>query len=39
MTHNGHIVLANNAASPVTKEMGRPIIKYENEGVDLIDLM
>jgi hypothetical protein len=39
MTHNGHIVLANAAASLVAKETGRPIIKYENEGVNLIDLM
>ena len=39
LTHNGHIVLANNVASPVAKETGRPIIKYEDEGVNLIDLM
>ena len=40
LTHNGHIVLANNvASSPVAKETGRPIIKYEDEGVNLIDLM
>jgi len=39
LTHNGHIVLANNVASPVAKETSRPIIKYEDEGVNLIDLM
>ena len=39
LTHNGHIVLANNVASPAAKETGRPIIKYEDEGVNLIDLM
>ncbi|KAH6866365.1 hypothetical protein BKA58DRAFT_203168 [Alternaria rosae] len=39
LTHNGHIVLANNAASPVVKEIGRPVIKYEDGGMNLIDLM
>jgi len=39
LTYNGQIVLANSTASPVAKETGRPIIKYEDEGVNLIDLM
>lgn len=39
LTHNGHIVLANNAASHVVKEIGHPIIKCKEEGVNLIDLM
>jgi hypothetical protein len=38
-THNGHIILANNAASPIAKEAGRPIIKYEESVVNLIDFM
>jgi hypothetical protein len=43
--HNGHVILANNSASPsapakVNGIFDRPIIKYEPEDeVDLIDLM
>ncbi|KAG9196002.1 hypothetical protein G6011_01123 [Alternaria panax] len=38
-THNGHIILANSAASPVGKETERPITKYEESVANLIDFM
>ncbi|KAL1793666.1 hypothetical protein ACET3X_008648 [Alternaria dauci] len=38
-THNGQIILANSAASPVVKETERPIIKNEEPVANLIDFI
>jgi len=38
-THNGHIILANNVASPAAKKTEQPIVKGEEPVVNLIDFV
>ncbi|RYO58173.1 hypothetical protein AA0116_g7440 [Alternaria tenuissima] len=38
-THNGHIILANNIASPAAKKTEQPIVKGEEPVVNLIDFV
>jgi hypothetical protein len=38
-THNGHIILANNIASPAARKTQQPIVKDGESVVNLIDFV